>query len=431
MSECYSQQKPLVGFFPPFVNLAETGRAVMIAKRYREMGGSAIFFSHGGKYEFLAQDNGFQIVRVKPDHTDEKIEEFFKIISLETIHAKSLLNEEWIMENVKEEIDAYKKKKIKLLLSTNNLTCSISARAAGIPYVNIVPGVGSFALKIPDPLENIFTRLIPQFFKIKIFNWFASRTKLHLKSINKIAKKVGVPPFKRVLDVWLGDYTYATSNLEFINVFPNQQNLPAESYKSMILLDELFVDSVHNDDAKKIDEEIETHLKKQGKLILVTLGSSGTKEIFLRILKTLNKTNYNVVAIYTSILDENNLPDLNDNILLKKFVPSISKVNRMVDLAITHGGQGTVYTAVYSKKPVIGIPMHMEQHLNLEKLVGHGTGIMLSKKYFSERKLMDAINEIFNNYDIYLSNAQKLAEKIPPSNGDKKIAQKIFELINN
>ena len=48
-------KKPLVGFFPLFYNLAETGRAVLVAKRYMEHGGQAIFFSHGGKYENPAQ----------------------------------------------------------------------------------------------------------------------------------------------------------------------------------------------------------------------------------------------------------------------------------------------------------------------------------------------------------------------------------------
>ena len=34
-----SRLEQLVGFFPSFSNLAETGRAVIIAKRYKELGG--------------------------------------------------------------------------------------------------------------------------------------------------------------------------------------------------------------------------------------------------------------------------------------------------------------------------------------------------------------------------------------------------------
>lgn len=431
MKKSDSKKIPLVGFFPPFVNLAEAGRAVMIAKRFRELGGRVIFFSHGGKYEFLARDNGFEIVKVKPFLTDEKVEEYFKIISLETLDSKELLKEDWILENVKEEIAAFKKTGIKLLVSTNNITCAISTRAAVIPYINIINASGFFVLKIPDTVENFFTRLIPNFLKVRFANWFIVRTKMFLKPINNVAKKVGIQPFKHSTDLYGGDVTLVTNYLEFVSVFPNQQSFPADSYIGMILLDELFVDSIPKEESKQIDAEIETHLKKPGKSILVSLGSSGTKDLFLNILKVLNKTEYNVVAIYASVLNENDLPKLGDNILLKKFVPSISKLNSMVDLAIIHGGQGTLFTAIYAKKPVIGFPMHIEQHINLEKIVGHGSGLMLSKKYFSEEKLLDALDEIFNNYEKYLDNARRLAQKLPPPEGDKIAARKILQFIRD
>lgn len=424
MSKSYPQLEQLVGFFPSFSNLAETGRAVMIAKRYKELGGRVIFFSHGGKYEFLARDNNYQIVKVNPIITEEQIKEYFKIIALETFHSK-IFNEDLILENVREEIVAFKKTGIKLLVSTNNLTCAISARAAKIPYININPDPGLFALKIPDTLENPFTFLIPQSLKVRFLNWLMLRSKLYLKPINKVALRVRIPPFKNALELYDGDITLVTNCLEFINIFPNQQDFPKDNYIGIILIDELF----EKEESKKINAEIKTHLKKPGRSILISLGSSGSKELFLKILKTLNKTKYNVIGIYTSILDKRELPEVNDNILLKKFVPSISKVTEIVDLAIIHGGQGTVFTTIYAKKPIIGFPMQIEQHISLEKIVGHGCGLMLSRKYFSEKKLLNAINKIFNNYNKYLINVQNLMHKLPIAEGDKNAARKILEVV--
>lgn len=425
MNKSSLRLEKLVGFFPPFTNLSEAGRAVMIAKRYRELGGNVIFFSHGGEYEFLARENDFKIINVKPILSKEIIKEYFKILSFETFNSKILFNEDWIFENVKEEIAAFKKAGVKLLVSTNNLTCAISARAVKIPYININPGAGYFALRIPDTLENPFTILIPQILKIYVLNWFMVRTKLYLKSINNVAQKFGITPFKSVLELYDGDITLVTNYLEFINIFPNQQDFPKEAYIGVILLDELF--EKKGSDATNL--EIDSHLKKPGKSILISLGSSGTKELFIKILKTLNKTNHNVIAVYTFVLEKNDLPKIRDNILLKKFVPSISKLIENVDLAIIHGGQGTVFSTVYAKKPIIGYPMHMEQHINLEKIVGHGCGLMLSKKYFSEKKLLKAINKIFNNYSKYLNNAINLANKLPKADGDKRVAQRILEII--
>lgn len=420
-----SKLKKLVGFFPSFSNLAETGRAVLIAKHYKELGGNVIFFSHGGKYEFLARDNNFQIVNVNPKITEEQIDEFFKITNLETFNSK-IFNEDFIFENVKEEIEAFKKSEIKLLVSTHNLTSAISARAAKIPYISVISDPGLFALKIPDTIENPFTFLIPQSLKVLLFNWLMSRSKLYLKSINNVALKTDVPTFKNALDLYLGDITLVTNSLEFINIFPNQQNFPKDSYIGIILIDELF----KKEKSTEISSEIKTHLKKPGKSILVSLGSSGSKELFLKILKILNKTNYNVIGIYTGILEKKGLPQFNDNIILKKFVPSISEVTKNVDLAITHGGLATLYSTIYAKKPIIGFPMQMEQHVNLEKIVGHGCGLMLSKKYYTEKKLLKAIDKIFNDYDKYVANVCNLANKLPIPDGDKKAAKKIFEVVS-
>ena len=428
MRKSASKKKITVGFFPPFFNLAETGRAVMIAKRYTEMGGKAIFFSHGGKFEFLAEKNGFEIVKVKPNVTQEQIDEWFKFQNFEKLKIKSLLNEEWLLKNVVEEIKAFKKTGIKILVSTNNLTCAISARAAKIPYINITASGGNFSLKMPDALENPLTLLIPQKIKVRTTNFFLERANWYLKPVNRVAKKVNAPTFSNWRDIFHGDYTFVTDYIDFVNIFPNQQLYDSDEYKGMILLDELFSGNIPKKEAGKIDKKIEKHLKRPGKSIMVSLGSSGTKETFIEILNTLNKTKYNVVAVYASIFDEKDLPKTSKNILLVKFVPTISRVNSQVDLAIIHGGQGTVYNSIYSKKPVIGFPMHMEQQFNLEKIVGHGIGIMLSKKFFSSKKLLKAVDEIFTNYEKYLANIEKLLEKIPPADGDKIIAREIIKI---
>ena len=191
----------------------------------------------------------------------------------------------------------------------------------------------------------------------------------------------------------------------------------------------MFSEQFSEGKAKTIEHDITQHLNKSEKSILLTMGSSGDKKFFLSILNALNKTNYRIIAVYASILNENELPIVNENILLMKFVPSIQKLHKMADLTIMHGGQGTVYAAAYAGKPVIGFPMQFEQHLNLEKMVGHGVGFMLSRKYSKEKHLLNAIKEIFDNYDIYLKNAQALAKKLPQPKGDKNAARRIAEIL--
>jgi UDP:flavonoid glycosyltransferase YjiC (YdhE family) len=418
--------RPLIGFFPLFYYLSEAGRAVLVAKRYREMGGKAIFFSHGGEYEYFAKDLGFEIIQLKPYLTEDFIKQYKTFARGE--NKEDLFTESFISEAVENEVKVFKETGIKILVSTNNELSAISARAAKIPLIAITTGPGKFQYSIPDIYENNFTRLIPQFIKIRLLNWIMPRTKIHLKPFNSIAKKNNLKPLKSSMDLYYGDITLITNFLEFIDIFPHQQEFPTEDYIGIILLEELFKKNFSEDQTKKADEEIFNHLNGPQKNILLSMGSSGSKELFLKILDVLNQSPYNVIAVYTNILEETELPNVDKRILLKKYVPSLAHLHKMVDLSIIHGGQGTVYTAAYAGKPIIGYPMQFEQHLNLEKMVGHGAGVMLSKKFFDGENLIDCIENIFKNYNHFLENAQILSKKLPAPDGDKNAAIRITQI---
>jgi UDP:flavonoid glycosyltransferase YjiC (YdhE family) len=422
-----SNKKPLIGFFPLFYNLAESGRAVIIAKRYKEFGGTAIFFSHGGKYEYLAKEIGCEVVRIKPIYTERFIEHLWKCSRMEELRPP--FSKKVLLEHVEAEIAAYKIAGVKLIITTNNFPCSISARAAQIPLISVTPRITGEFTKYPDDAEFFFTRFIPHSWKLKILNWYVPRSRIWARPFEKVAKKYPhIPSLKLTSDINKGDYNFFTDFSELLHL--EKSNIPAnELYIGPIFLDELFAKSSSEKSSIKEANDIERHLQKPGKSILISLGSSGTKELILKILETLNKTDYKLIAVYASILKEGDLPKLNDNILLKKFVPSLRTINQSVDLAILHGGQGTIYTAAYSGKPVIGFPMQFEQHLNLEMLVKHGMAIILSRKYFKKEKLLQGINEILNNQDKYLKNAQDLAKKLPKPEGDKNAVKKIIEIL--
>jgi UDP:flavonoid glycosyltransferase YjiC (YdhE family) len=419
---------PLIGFFPLFFNISETCRAVLVAKRYRELGGKSIFFSRGGEYEHFAKDLGFDIIRIKPYFTEDLVKRYFSVARWET--KEDFFTESFLKEAVENEIKIFKETGIKALVSTNNEPCTLSARAAKIPLIAITTGPGRFQYSVPDIYENNFTRLVPKFIKLRVFNWLFSRTKTHLKAFKTLAKKYNLKPLTGTLDLYYGDITLITNFLEFISIFPNQQQFPAEDYIGIILPEELFRNNFSEEQTKTVDQEVFKHLKGSQKNILLSFGSSGEKTLFLKILDKLNDTPYRVIAVYTNILKEDELPILNENILLKKYVPSLSQLHKMVDLSIIHGGQGTVYTAAYSGKPIIGYPMQFEQHLNLEKMVGHGTGLMLSHKFFDGEKLSKSIEYIFENYNHFLRNAQILSKKLPAPDGDKNAARRIYQIVS-
>ena len=158
------------------------------------------------------------------------------------------------------------------------------------------------------------------------------------------------------------------------------------------------------------------------------MGSSGNKKLYLRILTALARTHFKVVAVYTTILKDDELPSVRENILLEKFVPA-EIVNKMVDLAVLHGGQGTFYTAAYSGKPVVGIPMQPEQQYNIDILVRNGSAIRISKRHFCEKELLNAIGTILSDYNKYQKKANALANRLPVVDGAQKGAERIKTIV--
>lgn len=437
INDIISTRLPLVGFIPILDNFGDTFPVVEIAKRYMELGGEAIFFTYGKKYEQLVKELGCKTIKMDSE-TPEELPSDVKELKYK-YHHKNMPTEKIlphmfsrhfyvIVKTIEREIKAFKRKKVELVVTPVDLLAKISAHAAGIPLVFLTSGVitppyfESNLATFPDAYESIFTQYIPQSIKNRLTNKYALRCKWGIKGFNKLAKHFNTAPVNRFLDLFCGDYTLIADEISFLNLEPTSQ-FPLKNYVGPIFPDYLF-----QTQRKQIDAKIKKHIEKPGRSILLSLGSSGTKQMFLDILDALNQTKYNVVAVYSTILNEDEIPRLNNNILLTKFVPSIKYVNEQVDVAIIHGGRGTVYTAAYAGKPVIGIPMQLEQQCNLDNLVRHGVGIMLSKKYFNKKQLMKALSKILHNYDTYLNQAFNLKKRLPEPRGAEIAAKQILEI---
>lgn len=421
----------MVGFFTCFASIGETLPALKTARIYIDKGGKVIFFSHGGKFESLTKDFGCEVVKLGDIPWPEITEELKNKGKLDKTPYEELLfaayKKDLIESFVEEEIQAFKKAGVDLVITTFNPTASISVRALKIPLIVITSGTAippyyrQAHITVPENYENSFTRMFPNFIKNSIARWMLLNSKLLVKDFNKVAKKYGVRRFNNINDIITGDINFICDDINFLGIKPTKE-FPIENFIGPIsggLLEK---------QKDTIDEDIKIHLNRPGKTILLMMGNTRDITLFLNVLDALGRTNHNIIAVYTTI-EEDKLPDIKENILLKKFIKSPKLVNRMVDLAIIHGGRGTVYTAAYSGKPIIGIPMYHEHQYNIDNIVNKGAGIRLSKKFFKKQDLLDAINKIFTNYDKYLKNAQDLSKKLTTVPGEEKAAKRLNEII--
>ena len=108
------------------------------------------------------------------------------------------------------------------------------------------------------------------------------------------------------------------------------------------------------------------------------MGSSGTPEIVARILESFEGKPYRVIAPVKFQLGQVPGVRVPSNVLVTDWVPAI-QVNKMADLAVIHGGIGTVMAAALAGKPVVGVGMQMEQVANLACLERLGFAISVRK----------------------------------------------------
>ena len=68
-----------------------------------------------------------------------------------------------------------------------------------------------------------------------------------------------------------------------------------------------------------------------------------------------------------------------------------------IKVFITHGGLFSTVETTYHGVPVIGLPLCLDQGMNMEKTVMLGAGVMLKWKYLTVETLTNAIQDIIQN----------------------------------
>jgi len=426
---------PKIAFLPCFKNYGETYPLIAMARKYRERGGEAIFVGFPGEYDRYARDLGFRLVELVRPPPQESFQEYKRLmgkfqenqVPQEKLYPFFFSNGFEGEDRIRQEIDIFRREQVDAVVSSFNFTPLISARAAHLPLVTVLSGVATASFfeanraTFPDGFENSLTRLVPRPIKTWLTNQYILRLKWGVKWCNELAEKYHTPHVRRFLDLFRGDETLVLDDLDFVDLQP--ASLAAHEHFIGPIIPE---DSTVADAA--MDPDIQAMFDAPGRTVLVALGTSVIKKIFLDVVTTLGGTDYKILASYKNLVTEEELPPPRPNVLLRKFFPSIRQLQERADVSIITGGRGAVYTAALSGRPVVGIPIQSEQQWNLDNLMRHGVGIQLSKKFFAGKKLTKAIDTIFRDYDTYLENAKRLKARMQQSDAPTLAAQRILAI---
>ncbi len=403
-------------FAPCAFNLAETSRMLEIALGVeRDPVASRVFQSHfisdGGDFEALIEKHGFSMTRMDPRLTPEKIEHIAKVDRGEKF-APAFTNAEMI-QRVENEVAVLKRLTPAAVVTGSYPSIPVSCRVLKIPLVWVVQstwlpdffehGAGMTDHVRPASIKAVADGLILAFINFWIKHGF-------LNSVNHSAKHFGVTGYKSIFDYWRGDITLVAEPPEFSGV-----TLPPNHF---------FIGPLIPQDEFPMPEEVR-NIPRDKPLIYFAMGSSGTREIVARIIESFEGKPYRVIAPVKFQLSQIPNVHIPSNVLVTDWVPAV-QVNKMADLALIHGGIGTVMTAALAGKPVVGVGMQIEQVANLACLERLGFATRVRKSRNPSRNVQKAIPKLLND-ESAKSTAATFAEVVARWDGPRLAAARLVE----
>jgi UDP:flavonoid glycosyltransferase YjiC (YdhE family) len=370
-------------------NLAETGRMIEIARAARKHF-NIIFASYGGQFEELIRAEGFRLEKLSPRLSEEKLARLRVVLSGETLNTVGYLSAKELEARVPNEIAFFNEVKPAAVLTGWCLSVTISTRAAGVPFVNVLhstsvreyyeAGLQSW----PDRSSFAFVRWLFRNDEMRMNRW-VSKMVLKLatpaKAYNKVGSKYGLPRFRNFIDLIEGDHTLLADIPEWVG-FPEVR--PSLHYVGPL---PARID-------RPVPEEV-VSMPRDKPIVYFAMGSSGKPELVAEILAGFAGRPYRVIAPVRSHIEKMGV-EIPENVIVTGLLPA-HEVNPMADISVIHGGQNTVMNACLSGTPIVGIGMHPEQQANLDACVRKGFAIRLNKKRATASDVLAAVDKLLHD----------------------------------
>lgn len=401
---------------------------IAIYRSLQEIGVPALMATHGGTHEFVLQREGIRYETLKPRMSAEECRTFVERVVNPRV---PVYERDVLAACVRSEMEFLRQREAQAVLIGFTLPAVLSARSVGAPLV--VTHLGSF---VPPALErgmfgfaeyfdNPVTAVLPRSWLEKYAGWLFQRVRWQTRLFNGVADELGIERVRSTLDLLMGDLTLVTDVPEILGIpegemedwRPRDERFlrPGARLKyAGAIFARLFGD---------VPDDVSRFLQTDKPKVYVSLASS-RREYMEDVVAVL--AGMDVRAVVTSTLLEGEF-GASDNILVKDFLPS-HRVMPMCDLAIIHGGQGSVQTAIAAGVPAVGFPLQPEQNFNLRLVERHGGGRCLSLRSLKRGKLQAAVEQVLGDPS-YRATMRQLQTWQAARDGPLEVARAIRSLV--
>lgn len=402
--------KHTVLFAPETFNLAETTRAIEVAKKSRE-DFECIFIGYSEKFSYLIRQAGFQFILLQPILTEKEVTQIMNVDQMKGI--RHPFNYVYLKKRVEAERAIIAKLKPKAIVIGTMVSMFITARSKRVPLIYVKP-IAYSRPYITEGKVGLYSSNTNVSWIVRRINKLLSSIMLRItykpRAFIKVAKAYGVVLPKYTIDALDGDVNLITTIPELSKVY----NLPY-NYE--------YIGPVYAKLEVDIPEKI-TNVPRNKPVIYLAMGSSGSRKVIVKLLHVLEELPVTVICPMKKMLGQS-VENFNtsSNIILCDLIPA-HKIGHIIDLSIIHGGEGTVQTACLSGKPFIGFSFQMEQKNNINSAVLFGNGISIKSKDLTKKRMSELIQFCLSS-DYLKYKAQQMKELIENIDGAENAAQYI------
>ena len=355
--------------------LAHATRVLEVGRALQRIGYDVVFCSTGA-YTRLMREAGFP---VQPVYTEDRE------VTLGLARRAGLVNLRWWQEcaekSVESDMQAMRDLKPDVVVGDMRLSLSTSAAALGIPCVGLTNAAWTsrFAEPIHVPEGHITERLLghtvadflfPHLKKLIVRHW--------ARGFDPVRKRLGLPPLSSMYQLVEGNVTLLADLPEY---FPIQDDSAADfRYIGPIMFRAALPRPIW---LPRLDRSRPT--------LYFTMGSTGDAQFFTEAVKVFGGTRYQVL-ITTAGLPVEQFRRY-DNLFIEELADGDSLMS-VSNVAITHGGNGTLYQALAQGVPVLGIPTLFDQEVNLQRIEALGAGLRMARRDYCAERLRGAIEHI-------------------------------------
>jgi UDP:flavonoid glycosyltransferase YjiC (YdhE family) len=280
------------------------------------------------------------------------------------------------------------------------LTAYLSSRVAGIPLVSshggsyVPPVIERGLAPVPTQMPIPGTEWLPRAVKHWLANSRVEKMADPVRFLNVVAAELGVEPMPTLASLLVSDLTLVTDVPEVLGI--PRDELEAwrprrpEAYRPGTRL--TYTGPLFARLPLPVPEPVQRLLDGRRPTVYVVLSSS-TPKMLRAVMQRVRAAGPRVI-VGATIHDVGPVDDA--DVVVAGLLPSHTIMPK-VDLVVCMGGQGTVQTAMASGTPLIGIPLHAEQELNVDLAVRQGMALALAPRHAPGQEMTAAVQRVLRD----------------------------------